>query len=217
MSVPVLDRPWLPAEAGPPRVLVAATDAGVRIDVLTRLLAAGPDAVSVTEAGTGPDTVVVAAGHTVAQALAACPARLESARLVVMADVFSREAVLAALRAGTDALLRRSVTTPERLLAALHGVLAGGGRLPHEVLMQLVAGPRDADQHVAQVVQPSRLTARQVSVLRLMADGLGNADIGRVLSCSVHTVKNVVYELTARLQARNRAHAVATAVRLGLI
>jgi DNA-binding NarL/FixJ family response regulator len=217
MSVPVLERPWLPTAAGPPRVLVVATDAGARIDVLALLHAAGPDAVSVTEDETGPGTVVVAAGHTVAQALAACPARLGSAGLVIMADVFSREAVLAALRAGTDALLRRSVTAPERLLAAVHGVLAGGGRLPHEVLMRLVGGSRDGDRPVQQVVPPSRLTARQVSVLRLMADGLGNADIGRVLSCSVHTIKNVVYELTARLQARNRAHAVATAMRLGLI
>ncbi|WP_246214074.1 response regulator transcription factor [Kitasatospora viridis] len=61
------------------------------------------------------------------------------------------------------------------------------------------------------------LTARQTEVLALIADGHGNAAIARQLSCSEHTVKNVIYELMARLQARNRAHAVAHAVRDGLI
>jgi DNA-binding CsgD family transcriptional regulator len=50
-----------------------------------------------------------------------------------------------------------------------------------------------------------------------MADGLGNAAIAQVLCCSEHTVKNVIYDLTARLQVRNRAHAVAYAVRRGLV
>lgn len=50
-----------------------------------------------------------------------------------------------------------------------------------------------------------------------MAEGDGNAVIARTLRCSEHTVKNVIYELMGRLQARNRAHAVAHAVRCGLI
>jgi DNA-binding CsgD family transcriptional regulator len=61
------------------------------------------------------------------------------------------------------------------------------------------------------------LTGRQLSVLALVADGRANAEIAQELSCSEHTVKNVIYELMARLQVRNRAHAVAHAVRAGLI
>ncbi|MFF4044862.1 response regulator transcription factor [Streptomyces sp. NPDC001816] len=55
--------------------------------------------------------------------------------------------------------------------------------------------------------------------LRAALDGRGtrHADIVRLLSCSEHTVKNVIYEVMSRLQARNRAHAVAHAVRHGLI
>ncbi|KJY45049.1 LuxR family transcriptional regulator, partial [Streptomyces sp. NRRL S-444] len=53
--------------------------------------------------------------------------------------------------------------------------------------------------------------------LTLMAEGHGNAVIARTLSCSEHTIKNVIYELMSRLQARNRAHAVACAVRHSLI
>jgi DNA-binding NarL/FixJ family response regulator len=63
----------------------------------------------------------------------------------------------------------------------------------------------------------SPLTPRQTTVLALLANGYGNAAIARRLGCSEHTVKNVVYELMGRLQARNRAHAVALAVRAGLV
>ncbi|PWS39378.1 DNA-binding response regulator [Streptomyces sp. ZEA17I] len=61
------------------------------------------------------------------------------------------------------------------------------------------------------------MTPRQTAVLTLVAEGHGNAVIAQALSCSEHTVKNVIYELMARLQVRNRAHAVARAVRAGLI
>lgn len=61
------------------------------------------------------------------------------------------------------------------------------------------------------------LTSRQTAVLRLMAEGHGNAAIAKALSCSEHTVKNIVYELMVRLRARNRAQAVAVGLREDLI
>ena len=79
-------------------------------------------------------------------------------------------------------------------------------RLVHQIEAGMTA--RHHERHERQ---------RQVAVLRLMADGLGNASIARSLSCSEHTIKNVIYELMTRLDARNRAHAVAAAVRAGLI
>jgi DNA-binding CsgD family transcriptional regulator len=91
------------------------------------------------------------------------------------------------------------------------GAARGGeGRLPQEVLTRLLASP-------AALAGPAVLTARQAAMLALIADGRDNAAIARALSCSEHTVKNAVYDLTARLQARSRAHAVARAVRAGLI
>jgi DNA-binding NarL/FixJ family response regulator len=61
------------------------------------------------------------------------------------------------------------------------------------------------------------LTARQTTVLSLVADGLGNAAIARELAVSQHTVKNVLYEVMGRLQASNRSHAVARAVKAGIV
>ncbi|MFE2146815.1 response regulator transcription factor [Streptomyces sp. NPDC059456] len=110
---------------------------------------------------------------------------------------------------------------------------AGDGRMPYPALVRLLgaattagaatapgsaagttaAAPRSA----AAPPDAPRLTARQTAVLTLMAEGHGNAVIARTLSCSEHTIKNVIYELMSRLQARNRAHAVARAVRHSLI
>ena len=73
-----------------------------------------------------------------------------------------------------------------------------------------------------QVLAPRGLTLtglskRETDVLRLLADGHDTADIARTLCWSERTVKNIVHDVTTRLQLRNRAHAVAYAVREGLI
>ena len=61
------------------------------------------------------------------------------------------------------------------------------------------------------------LAAREVEVLRLVADGCDTSEIARRLAYSERTVKNVLHDVTTRLQLRNRSHAVAYAVREGLI
>jgi DNA-binding NarL/FixJ family response regulator len=89
----------------------------------------------------------------------------------------------------------------------------GDDRMPYQLLVRLLNVART--ERVEAPVEP--LTARQALVLRLIADGNANAAIARELSCSEHTVKNVIYDLMARLQAGNRAHAVALGIRTGLI
>jgi len=54
-------------------------------------------------------------------------------------------------------------------------------------------------------------------VLRLVAEGWDTAQIATKLSYSERTVKNVLHDVTTRLQLRNRSHAVAYAMREGLI
>ena len=63
----------------------------------------------------------------------------------------------------------------------------------------------------------SGLTDREVRVLRLLAEGFDTAEVGRQLFLSERTVKNVVHDVTSRLNLRNRTHAVAYALRQGLI
>jgi DNA-binding NarL/FixJ family response regulator len=61
------------------------------------------------------------------------------------------------------------------------------------------------------------LTARELEVLALMADGLFNREIGAHLSLAQETVKTHVHRVLTKLNARSRAHAVAIAIRRGLI
>lgn len=185
-------------------VRVVAADESTRAKVTSALRSAGVPLSGPAEGA----AVVAAVGETVEDALAACGTATPG---LVVAERFSQIGVRRALRMGAGAMLRSADLTPARLLAAIDAARSGDGRVPHEVLVRLLDGPEPADP------TPAVLTRRQTSVLALMADGHGNADIARMLRCSEHTVKNVIYELMGRLQARNRSHAVATAIRTGLI
>ncbi|MDP9073926.1 MAG: helix-turn-helix transcriptional regulator [Actinomycetota bacterium] len=61
------------------------------------------------------------------------------------------------------------------------------------------------------------LTTRDLDVLRLLADGRTTADIARALAYSESTVKQLVHAILRSIGARNRAHAVALAIRADLI
>ena len=61
------------------------------------------------------------------------------------------------------------------------------------------------------------LAPREVDVLRLIAEGSDTAEIARTLAFSERTVKNILHDVTTRLQLRNRSHAVAYAMRQGFI
>ena len=81
---------------------------------------------------------------------------------------------------------------------------------------------RQVGQLQRQVLAPrgltfSGLTERETAVLRLLAQGHDTAEVGRQLFYSERTVKNIIHDVTSRLELRNRAHAVAYAIREGLI
>ncbi|MFJ6138673.1 response regulator transcription factor [Kitasatospora sp. NPDC092286] len=164
----------------------------------------------------GSGTVTVAAAPSVEEAVRT-GAATDRPQLLVC-DTVTPAGLRLALHVGVAAVLRSAGLTPPHLAAAVHGAHHGDGRMPYAALAQLLTDAvSPAVRPAAPPAAPAPLTARQTAVLDLMAEGHGNAVIARTLRCSEHTVKNVIYELMARLQARNRAHAVAHAVRLGLI
>lgn len=59
------------------------------------------------------------------------------------------------------------------------------------------------------------MSERRREVLRLVAEGMTNAEIGRVLHVSIETVKSNLRSILAFYGARNRSHAVALAIRRG--
>ena len=60
-------------------------------------------------------------------------------------------------------------------------------------------------------------STREIEVLRLLAHGLSTREVARRLAYSERTIKNVVFDLTTRHGLRNRTHAVAVAVRAGVV
>lgn len=128
-------------------------------------------------------------------------------------------ALLAAVEAGVTGLVRRSQATGQNLISALRSARAGEGTLPPDLLGRLLD---QVGRLQRQVLSPrgltvAGLTEREIKVLKLLSDGMDTAQVGRELFYSERTVKNIIHDLTSRLDLRNRTHAVAYAIKQGLI
>lgn len=140
-------------------------------------------------------------------------------RLMLVATTVDDAALVAAAEAGVAGLLRRSDASAETLVRTIVKVASGEGEVPADLLGRLL---EQVGRLQRQVLAPrgltfTGLTPRETEVLRLVADGHDTAEIALAMCYSERTVKNVLHDLTTRLQLRNRTHAVAYAVREGLI
>ena len=140
-------------------------------------------------------------------------------RLVVIASRVEDGGLLAAVEAGASGLLKRSQSTGPSLLQTVRTAAAGEGVLPPDLLGRLLG---QVGRLQRQVLNPrgltfAGLTDREVKVLKLLADGHDTTEVGRNLYLSERTVKNIIHDVTSRLNLRNRTHAVAYALRQGLI
>jgi DNA-binding NarL/FixJ family response regulator len=140
-------------------------------------------------------------------------------RVVMVITRLDDPGLLAAVEAGACGLVRRSDAVPERLAAAVESAASGDGTVPPDLLGRLLA---QMGRLHRQVLAPrgltfSGLSEREITVLKLVADGLDTSEVANQLFYSERTVKNVIHDVTTRLNLRNRTHAVAYAVRQGLI
>ena len=140
-------------------------------------------------------------------------------RVLLVATRLDDGALLSAVEAGACGMLRRSEAVTERLLGAIRTAAAGDGIVPPDLLGRLLD---QVGRLQRQVLAPrgltfAGLTDRETRVLRLVADGFDTNEIASTLAYSERTMKNVIHDVTARLQLRNRSHAVAYALRAGLI
>jgi two-component system, NarL family, response regulator YdfI len=119
-----------------------------------------------------------------------------------------------ALRSRVRAVLPREATAAE-IIAAVEGAAAGLVVLHPDTAEAALASLAAAPATTAVPVQP--LTPREVEVLHMLAEGLGNKTIARRLGISEHTVKFHVGSIFAKLNATSRTEAVTLGVRLGLV
>jgi DNA-binding NarL/FixJ family response regulator len=100
---------------------------------------------------------------------------------------------------------------PDRLRVAVRGAVQFGRTGDPDTEVSMVPSPRGHG------LRGKPLTARELEILQLIAEGLTAEKIGRRLSISAATVRTHIYRLLRKLNARDRAHAVALSFRMSLL
>ncbi len=132
-------------------------------------------------------------------------ARTPQIKVAVLTNYHTDEDVFRAMRAGARAFLLK--TSPmEEVIAAVREVHLGETWIPPRIARQL-----------AERATRDSLSCRETDVLRLIAKGLKNIEIGRELSISSNTVRNHINNMLEKLGSRDRAEALAVALKQGLV
>jgi DNA-binding NarL/FixJ family response regulator len=206
------------------RVVLVEDHALVRAGLRTALETAGIDVIAEASDGIAgletvtrvrPDIAVIDIGLPGKDGIALTrelKAEPDAPGIVVLTMHELDDEVLAALAAGADAYCVKS-SDPVVVIDAIRTVASGGAyfdpKIAHVVLRKL-SGTQ---------AQPasSPLTPRETEILRLVAEGIGNAEIAEKLYVSLGTVKGHVADIMEKLSASDRAQAAVTAYRRGLI
>jgi len=211
-----------PASAGTPtptRVYVFAKDAILRAGVASQLRRS-PSVTLAEDHAVDPDGVAVVVCDEICEdAISAIRAikRSCTAKVAVIVNHLTHASAMAAIEAGARAFLPRGEARPDRLVALARSVALASAppesvaEATGELFGELVPEPPAPEP------AGCGLCERDLQVLRLMADGHSTAGIARDLAYSESTIKNIIHAIVRELGARNRAHAVATALRTQLI
>ncbi len=186
---------------------------------LASIIAIEPDMVVCAEASSGeqaqamfrahrPDVTLMdqrLPGMNGAEAIQAIRQDFPDARFVMLSTYVCDEEIYGALQAGAMAYLVKSVQR-EELLIAIRKAAAGQRHIPPEVAARL------ADR-----VAGSRLSAREIEVLRLLVSGRRNREIAGALLITEGTVKLHVSSILEKLGADDRTEAVTMALQRGIV
>lgn len=205
----------------PTRVRVRATDPVSEAGVASQLRVQHDLEVLSSDSPARPDVVVLVADRVDERTAASIRATRDTGgpRTVLVVGSVDGVEVLAAVEAGVAAIVRRAEATPERLSTAIRAAATGDGHLPPDLLGRLLQQVGDAQRRMTTPTGLTfgGLTQRELTVLRLIADGYSTSEIATRMAYSERTIKNSIHDLVSRFHLRNRTHAVAFAVRQGLI
>jgi DNA-binding NarL/FixJ family response regulator len=207
------------------RVLIA-DDQPLMRQGFAMILGAQPDITVVGEAGTGisavaqarelnPDVIMMDIQMPGMDGITATR-QLRGCKILVLTTFGTDDHVAQALRAGASGFLLKDAT-PEQLIQAVHVVAGGEALLDPAVTRNLI---RRALPALTTPEVPPRFDAlsdRETQVLRLIAQGMTNAEIASLLVVSEATVKTHVSRLLTKLHLRDRVQAVVAAYQHGLV
>ena len=206
------------------RVLIV-DDHDVLAEGLAHVIDAEPDLESVGTAGSvalalelvdsaAPDVVLLDHSLPDGQGVDAIPglrAIRPDVRIVVLTANTSQHVVLAAMENGASGFVLKSRSLGE-VTSAVRAAAAGEAVMEPHVLTGLLAHLRPEERSAHE-----ELTLREREVLELVAEGLTNAAISTRLSLSVHTVRNHISHVCAKLGAHSKLEALSVATRQGLL
>jgi DNA-binding NarL/FixJ family response regulator len=158
-----------------------------------------------------PDLIVLdhrLPGDTGASSVKALKRRSPSTRVLMLTGSDERSVLLELMNAGCDGFVTKRQDIGE-VMAAVAAVLRGDTPISADMAGALIGsrpGPLGGD-----------LTPRESDVLQLIGAGRSNQQVARELGLSVHTVRNHVQHILAKLDAHSQLEAVAIASRLGLL
>ena len=139
------------------------------------------------------------------EAITAICTEFKSARIIVLTTYDGDEDIYRGLQAGAQGYLLKDAK-PNELLNAIRMVHSG----------QQYVSPAVASKLVKRMKNPI-LSERELEVLRLMAQGLSNQDIGTALNIGESTVKSHVTHILSKLGVSDRTQAVIVSIRRGLV
>ncbi|ANN15950.1 helix-turn-helix transcriptional regulator [Amycolatopsis orientalis] len=204
----------------PVRVAVQATDSITKTGLTSFLETRSEVVVTEVDEVTEQDVLMIQADRMTPQIVAGLrQGSLALIPKVLLVGELRENDVLSAVECRVVAVLPQPRTSGDRLVEAIVTAGSGRGLLPPDLLGHLLDSVRRLQHDVLSPrgLSSAGLTSREVDVLRLMADGWDTGEIAEKLCYSERTVKNVIYELTSRLNLRNRPHAVAYAMQAGII
>jgi DNA-binding NarL/FixJ family response regulator len=138
--------------------------------------------------------------------------RHTSAQFVILTASTAEHVLIAAIEAGAAGFVSKTRSLAD-LTAAVRAAAAGEAVISPELLARLLPRLREGGTRGT----TPKLTHREIGVLQLVARGMSNAAIADELVVSVHTVRNHVANLSAKLGAHSKLEAVSIGLRDGII
>jgi DNA-binding NarL/FixJ family response regulator len=199
--------------------VMAVDDHPLLRDGISALISAQTDMELVAEASTGREALDLFRTHrpditlmdlqmpemSGIDAISAIRGEYPDARIIMLTTHAGDVQVSRALKAGARGYLLKGLLRKE-LLETIRAVYAGHKRVSSEVAAEIAEHATD-----------DALTPREADVLRLVAKGNSNKAIGARLSLTEETVKSHIRSILAKLGANDRTHAVAIALKRGII
>jgi DNA-binding NarL/FixJ family response regulator len=206
-------------------VVVVADDPITSDGVLAYLHSSPSLDVLDTDRRRSADVALVVAGAVTEQTLAAIEriakesAAEEQLPVVLVADSISRQLLVRAISHGLVSFLARSGTNLEQTVETLLKARNGQQQLSTPLFTDLVTQIRTSDRDTDDDIDPLALalSRREREVLTLVAEGMPTAEIAAKLNYAERTIKSVLHSVIRRMELKNRAHAVAYAIRVGAI